>query len=192
VSIVGERPESGVRIEVERPHRGGPPWSYQGEAITSGARIRLLAVVDAGGGVTVEFPSGEFRSGEFRSDEFPSGEFPSGEFPSGEFPSGEFPSGEFPSGEFPSDEAPAVPAPGESATGNRSGSKLFAEGVPGTDETCSFSGEGPRKTTRHVSARHLRADLADRVRLILRAAWRHAKEDGVPPPRRIVRWRPEA
>jgi hypothetical protein len=31
--------------------------------------------------------------------------------------------------------------------------------------------------------------LGERVRLILRAAWRHAGEDGAPPPRRIVRWR---
>jgi hypothetical protein len=28
------------------------------------------------------------------------------------------------------------------------------------------------------------------VRLLLRAAWKHTHEDGVPPPRRIVRWRP--
>jgi hypothetical protein len=33
------------------------------------------------------------------------------------------------------------------------------------------------------------AGLAERVRLILRAAWRHAGDDGSPPPRRIVRWR---
>ena len=33
------------------------------------------------------------------------------------------------------------------------------------------------------------AGLAERVRLILRAAWKHACEDGAPPPRRIVRWR---
>jgi hypothetical protein len=31
--------------------------------------------------------------------------------------------------------------------------------------------------------------LADRVRLVVRAAWKHAREDGLPPPRRIVRWR---
>jgi hypothetical protein len=33
------------------------------------------------------------------------------------------------------------------------------------------------------------AGLGERVRLILRAAWKHAAEDGAPPPRRIVRWR---
>lgn len=31
--------------------------------------------------------------------------------------------------------------------------------------------------------------LADKVRLILRAMWRHALEEGVAPPRRIARWR---
>ena len=31
--------------------------------------------------------------------------------------------------------------------------------------------------------------LSDRVKLIVRAAYRHAKDDGTPPPRRIVRWR---
>jgi hypothetical protein len=33
------------------------------------------------------------------------------------------------------------------------------------------------------------AGLADRVRLFVRSAWKHAQEDGLPPPRRIVRWR---
>jgi hypothetical protein len=31
--------------------------------------------------------------------------------------------------------------------------------------------------------------LAERVRLILRTAWRHAGDEGSAPPRRIVRWR---
>ncbi len=31
--------------------------------------------------------------------------------------------------------------------------------------------------------------LADKVRLIVRTAWKHASEDGVDPPRRIARWR---
>jgi hypothetical protein len=31
--------------------------------------------------------------------------------------------------------------------------------------------------------------LAEKVRLIVRAAWKHANEDGAAPPRRIVRWR---
>jgi hypothetical protein len=32
---------------------------------------------------------------------------------------------------------------------------------------------------------------AERVRLLVRAAYKHAREDGQPPPRRIVRWRAE-
>jgi hypothetical protein len=35
------------------------------------------------------------------------------------------------------------------------------------------------------------AGLAEQVRLLLRTAWKHAGEDGAPPPRRIVRWRAE-
>jgi hypothetical protein len=35
------------------------------------------------------------------------------------------------------------------------------------------------------------AAVADKVRLIVRAAWKHADEEGIPPPRRIVRWRAE-
>ena len=33
------------------------------------------------------------------------------------------------------------------------------------------------------------ADLAERVRLMMRAAWRHASAENLPPPRRIARWR---
>jgi hypothetical protein len=33
---------------------------------------------------------------------------------------------------------------------------------------------------------------ADRARLVLRAAWKHAAEDELPPPRHIVRWRADA
>jgi hypothetical protein len=33
--------------------------------------------------------------------------------------------------------------------------------------------------------------IGDRVRLLMRAAYKHAREDGQPPPRRIVRWRAE-
>jgi hypothetical protein len=35
------------------------------------------------------------------------------------------------------------------------------------------------------------AGVADRARLLLRAAWKHAHEEQQPPPRRIVRWRPD-
>ena len=33
--------------------------------------------------------------------------------------------------------------------------------------------------------------IAERVRLLMRAAYKHAREDAQPPPRRIVRWRAE-
>jgi hypothetical protein len=35
------------------------------------------------------------------------------------------------------------------------------------------------------------AGLAEKVRLIVRAAWKHAKDDGASPPLRLARWRPE-
>jgi hypothetical protein len=109
MTIVGDRPESGVRIDVERPLSGGPPWRYEGEAVTPHARFRMSAVVRADGDVTVEV----------------------------------------------SDTAAGV--------------------------------------------RQSLAELAERLRRMMRAAWKHASEDALdaesagppPPPRRIVRWRPE-
>lgn len=100
--ITGEFPEGGVRIEVERLR--GPqgasddaaPWTYEGHAVTPGARWALRAVISEAGAVTV----------------------------------------------------------------------TLDEGAP----------EG----------------TADRVRLLLRAAWKHAAAEGRPaPPRRIQRWREE-
>src|SRR5689334_16425806 len=52
MSIVGGNPESGVRIEIERAASGGPPWVYQGEAVTSNERYPVRAVVEADGAVT--------------------------------------------------------------------------------------------------------------------------------------------
>jgi hypothetical protein len=95
VGIVGGHPESGVRVDMVRPTREGPPWRYEGDATTPGKSFRLTAEVTADGSVSVDLPP----------------------------------------------EAP-----------------------PG---------------------------LADKVRLLTRAAWKHAREDDVPPPRRIVRWRPD-
>lgn len=40
-----------------------------------------------------------------------------------------------------------------------------------------------------VSADALPEGVAQKARLLLRAAWKHARDEGVPPPRRIVRWR---
>jgi hypothetical protein len=91
--IVGNHPETGVRVVVERSVAGEPPWRYEGEAVTQNARFWLVAVVDAGGGVAVELPA----------------------------------------------DAPA--------------------------------------------------HLADRARLIIRAAYKHAADGGSSPPRRIARWR---
>jgi hypothetical protein len=34
------------------------------------------------------------------------------------------------------------------------------------------------------------AELAEKVRLLARAAWKHAREEHSPPPRHIARWRP--
>jgi hypothetical protein len=93
VGIVGERPETGLRIEVERPAQGGPPWRYAGHVVTPEASHELVCVVQEDGTIGVE----------------------------------------------------------------------LAEGAP--------------------------AAYAEKARLLVRTAFRHAAEDGAPPPRRIVRWR---
>ena len=54
MAIIGERPESGVRIAIERPREGGPPWSYAGAAVLPDARYSLLVTVSAEGEVGVE------------------------------------------------------------------------------------------------------------------------------------------
>jgi hypothetical protein len=95
MSIIGSTPESGVRIDVTRPREGGPPWRYEGEAVTATARCGLVCTVSAEGDVSVELPA----------------------------------------------EAPAA--------------------------------------------------IGERVRLLMRAAYKHAQGDDQPPPRRIVRWRAE-
>jgi hypothetical protein len=97
MGIVGDRPETGVRIDVERARDGEPPWRYAGQAVTPESTFGLEATVGADGTVGVALAAG---------------------------------------------------AP------------------PG---------------------------LADKVRLLLRAAWKHADEleSGASPPRHIVRWRPD-
>ena len=92
MSIVGERPESGMRLRIERPLAGGPPYRYAGELATAEATRPLAALVDADGEVTVQ--------------------------------------------------------------------------LEGAD-----------------------APLLEKLRLVIRAAFRHAREDARPPPRRIQRWR---
>jgi hypothetical protein len=93
MGIVGHRPETGVRIDIARGRAGGPPWRYEGEAVTPSERFRVVAVVGDDGTVSVELQS----------------------------------------------DAPA--------------------------------------------------GLAEKVRLLVRAVWKHAHDDDAPPPRRIVRWR---
>jgi hypothetical protein len=93
VAIAGERPESGIRIAVERPRDGGPPWTYAGAVHAPDASHALTVVVAEDGAVTV-------------------------------------------------DVEPGAPS-----------------------------------------------DLAEKVRLLVRAAYRQAKADGEAPARRIVRWR---
>jgi hypothetical protein len=94
MGIVGDRPESGLRIDVARAPEGGPPWRYRGEVVTADATFALEATVSEAGAVAVE--------------------------------------------------APQAPA-----------------------------------------------GVAERARLVLRSAWKHAQGEEQPPPRRIVRWRPD-
>ena len=56
--IVGPRPESGVRVAVERSLEGGPPWRYAGEAATPEASHPVEATVDEAGRVTVTLGPG--------------------------------------------------------------------------------------------------------------------------------------
>jgi hypothetical protein len=57
VGIVGHHPESGVRIAVERSRADGPPWSYEGEAVTPSARFRVSVMVEADGAVQIRLPT---------------------------------------------------------------------------------------------------------------------------------------
>lgn len=100
MSIVGEKPESGMRITLERPRDENPPWIYAGAIELPDLRLAIRVVVSAEGDVTVTAD--------------------------------------------PTD--PAAPP--------------------------------------------LSSDLGERVRLLVRTAYRQAKSDGEPPARRIVRWRP--
>jgi hypothetical protein len=109
MGIIGSTPETGVRIDLSRPREQGPPWHYQGEAVTRDARFPMTAVVTGEGDVEVDLRS---------------------------------------SAQAEQGEQTAPTTPGIEAT-------------------------------------------AERVRLLLRAAYKHAQEDGQPPPRRIVRWRAE-
>lgn len=54
--IIGDRPESGVRIAIERPRDGGPPWTYEGAAFLPDATFALRVVVSEDGSVKVDAP----------------------------------------------------------------------------------------------------------------------------------------
>lgn len=55
VPIAGERPESGVRITIERDRAEvAPPWRYTGAAHVPDASFPLVVVVEASGDVKVE------------------------------------------------------------------------------------------------------------------------------------------
>ena len=54
MGIIGGHPESGLRLELERPRDGGPPWVYEGDAVTLETRYRMRAVVSAEGHVEVD------------------------------------------------------------------------------------------------------------------------------------------
>jgi len=53
VAIIGERPETGVRIAIERPRDGGPPWSYGGAAVLPEASFPVRVTVSEVGEVDV-------------------------------------------------------------------------------------------------------------------------------------------
>lgn len=101
VPIAGDRPESGVRIALEREKDKGPPFDYRGAAHVPDASFPADVTVSEGGDVDVRLA--------------------------------------------PDTASGAAPPP----------------------------------------------DLAEKVRLIVRTAYRQAKADGEPPAWRIVRWRGE-
>ena len=53
VAIVGERPLTGVRIAIERPRDGGPPWNYAGSAFLPDASFSADVTVSEAGEVLV-------------------------------------------------------------------------------------------------------------------------------------------
>ena len=57
MGIVGDHPETGLRIEVERRRGSGPPWRYEGHCVTPSARFPVVATVAEGGMVIVELAS---------------------------------------------------------------------------------------------------------------------------------------
>ena len=58
MGIVGDRPESGIRIRVERGAAVSPPFRYRGTATTPEEDFAIEATVDAKGEVTVHVGQG--------------------------------------------------------------------------------------------------------------------------------------
>jgi hypothetical protein len=54
MSIVGRNPESGMRLMLERPSEGGPPWTYEGAAYTPSSSHPMRVTVQSDGTVDVE------------------------------------------------------------------------------------------------------------------------------------------
>jgi len=52
--IVGDRPERGIRVHLERVPDLGPPWKYHGAAVTPVARFELTISLSADGVVHVD------------------------------------------------------------------------------------------------------------------------------------------
>jgi hypothetical protein len=57
--IVGDRPESGVRIAIERPREGGPPWIYAGAVHAPEGSLGVQVTVHGDGAVDVALASAE-------------------------------------------------------------------------------------------------------------------------------------
>jgi hypothetical protein len=64
VAIVGERPLTGVRIAIERPREGGPPWNYAGSAFLPDASFSAQVTVSEAGEVEVVLAGVAGKGGE--------------------------------------------------------------------------------------------------------------------------------
>lgn len=56
--IVSDHPDHGLRIAIERPAVGGPPWLYVGAAFTHTERFELRVTVHESAEVSVDVPKG--------------------------------------------------------------------------------------------------------------------------------------
>ncbi len=54
MSIVGRNPESGMRLMLERPREGGPPWKYEGAVYTPTSSHPMRVEVSSDGTVEIE------------------------------------------------------------------------------------------------------------------------------------------